>query len=172
MAGEFYSFTRTRGKRAFKAFVHPENRRTALNGEIEATMPRKTHSKNGVAPAAAKVRELVEFMWKQFPGHFDGAYSKVLVGPETPGARFLDFRISSYEPKAYVKSHAHESKEQIYYFLEGEGLLELGSKKHVVRPKSFAFIPPRLPHALYNTGLANLVFFVITTPAGGRSDDA
>jgi mannose-6-phosphate isomerase-like protein (cupin superfamily) len=133
-------------------------------------MPARTRKARAAKPAPAKVRELVEFMWKQFPGHFDGAYSKVLVGPETPGARFLDFRISSYEPKAYVKSHAHESKEQIYYFLGGEGLLELGSKKHVVRPKSFAFIPPRLPHALYNTGVANLVFFVITTVTDNRPE--
>ena len=122
--------------------------------------------------AAAAVREIVEFPWEQFPGHFDGAYSKLLVGPGTPGQRYLDFRISSYEPKAYVKSHAHESKEQIYYFLEGEGLLELGSKKHVVRPKSFAFIPRRLPHALYNTGVSNLVFFVITTATDNRPDGA
>jgi mannose-6-phosphate isomerase-like protein (cupin superfamily) len=133
-------------------------------------MPPRTRKARAAKPAPAKVRELVEFMWKQFPGHFDGAYSKVLVGPETPGARFLDFRISSYEPKAYVQSHAHESKEQIYYFLEGEGLLELGSKKHVVRPKSFAFIPPRLPHALYNTGVSNLVFFVITTVTDNRPE--
>jgi mannose-6-phosphate isomerase-like protein (cupin superfamily) len=133
-------------------------------------MPARTRKARAAKPAPARVRELVEFMWKQFPGHFDGAYSKVLVGPETPGARFLDFRISSYEPKAYVKSHAHESKEQIYYFLEGEGLLELGSKQHVVRPKNFAFIPPRLPHALYNTGVSNLVFFVITTATDNRPE--
>ena len=126
-------------------------------------MQRKINRKRAPKPAASRVRDIAEFLWEQFPGHFDGAYSKLLVGPETPGARFLDFRISSYEPKAYVQSHAHESKEQIYYFLEGEGLLELGPEKHIVRPKSFALIPPKLPHALYNTGISNLVFFVVTT---------
>lgn len=108
-------------------------------------MPSKINPKNDAAPAAAEVRELVEFMWKQFPGHFDGAYSKVLVGPETPGARFLDFRISSYEPKAYVKSHAHASKEQIYYFLEGEGLLELGSKNPSCGRKALRSFRPGCP---------------------------
>jgi mannose-6-phosphate isomerase-like protein (cupin superfamily) len=111
------------------------------------------------------VRELAEFLWEQSPGHFDGALSKILVSTATtPGARFLDFRISSYEPGAYVQSHAHDAKEQIYYFLEGEGLIELGDARQVVRPKSFAFIPPTLPHALFNTGVGNLVFLVITTP--------
>lgn len=126
-------------------------------------MQRKVKPKRGAKPAAARVREIAEFMWEQFPGHFDGAYSKLLVGPATPGARFLDFRISSYAPKVYVQSHAHATKEQIYYFLEGEGLLELGTERHVVRPRTFSFIPPTLPHALYNTGLGNLVFFVVTT---------
>lgn len=134
-------------------------------------MARKVGTKRAVKPAAAGVRDIAEFLWHQHPGHFDGAYSKRLVGPDTPGARFLNFVISSYAPKAYVKSHAHESKEQVYYFLEGEGLLELGSERHVVRPHSFAFIPATLPHALYNTGLGNLVFFVATTaitrPADG-----
>jgi mannose-6-phosphate isomerase-like protein (cupin superfamily) len=110
------------------------------------------------------VRQLAEFLWEQSPGHFDGALSKILVSDKTPGARYLDFRISSYEPKAYVQRHAHEAKEQIYYFVEGEGLLELGEERQIVRPQSFVFIPPKLPHALHNTGLGRLVFFVITTP--------
>jgi mannose-6-phosphate isomerase-like protein (cupin superfamily) len=118
--------------------------------------------------ADTEVRELAEFLWEQSPGHFDGALSKILVSADTPGARYLDFRISSYEPKAYVHSHVHDAKEQIYYFLEGEGLLEIGARRRVVRPRSFVFIPPGLPHALHNTGVGNLVFFVITTPTGPR----
>jgi len=128
---------------------------------------------DATAAVTSQVRELAEFLWEQSPGHFEGAYSKILVSAQTtPGARFLDFRISSYEPKAYVQSHAHDAKEQIYYFLEGEGLLELGSTRQIVRPRTFAFIPPTLPHALHNTGVGNLVFFVVTTaltrPAGSE----
>jgi len=81
----------------------------------------------------------------------------------TPGAQFLDFRISTYAPKAYVHTHVHPNKEQIYFFLEGEGVLELGAEKKVVRPNQFAFIPPHLPHGLHNTGHGQLVFIVITT---------
>jgi hypothetical protein len=32
--------------------------------------------------------------WQQFPNHFGGALSKPLVGPQTPGSRHLDYRIS------------------------------------------------------------------------------
>ncbi|MCX7152249.1 MAG: cupin domain-containing protein [Proteobacteria bacterium] len=115
-------------------------------------------------PAKARVRELAEFLWEQSPGHFGGALSKVLVSDKTEGARDLDFRISTYEPAAYVQTHVHEAKQQIYYFLAGEGLLEFGDKKQIVRPQQFIFIPPRVPHGLHNTGVDNLVFMVITTP--------
>jgi mannose-6-phosphate isomerase-like protein (cupin superfamily) len=124
-----------------------------------------TKKQSATKPAArAEVRELAEFLWEQSPGHFGGALSKVLVSDKTAGARDLDFRISSYEPAAHVQCHVHEAKQQIYYFLEGEGLLEFGDKKQIVRPKSFIFIPPGVPHGLHNTGVGNLVFFVITTP--------
>ena len=86
-----------------------------------------------------------------------------LLAATTPGAQFLDFRISTYAPKAYVHTHVHPNKEQIYFFLEGEGVLELGAEKKVVRPNQFAFIPPHLPHGLHNTGNGQLVFIVITT---------
>ena len=115
-------------------------------------------------PAPTSVRELAEFLWEQSPGHFDGALSKILVSAATtPGAQFLDFRVSTYAPKAYVHTHVHPNKEQIYFFLEGEGLLELGAEKKLVRPNQFAFSPPHLPHGLHNTGHGQLVFIVITT---------
>lgn len=127
-------------------------------------MAKKIGRHAGASPAKAEVRELAEFLWEQSPGHFGGALSKILVSDKTPGARDLDFRISTYAPAAYVQLHAHEAKQQIYYFLEGKGLLEFGDKKQIVRPQQFIFIPPRVPHGLHNTGGGQLVFMVITTP--------
>ena len=111
-----------------------------------------------------RVRELAEFAWEQSPGHFEGALSKILVSVAQDDASYLDLRMSTYAPKAYVQRHVHEAKEQVYLFLEGEGVLELADRRTVVRPKSFVFIPPGVPHALHNTGTANLVFLVVTTP--------
>ncbi len=127
-------------------------------------MNKKGAKPPGVAKAKAEVREVAEFLWEQSPGHFGGALSKILVSDKTPGARDLDFRISTYAPAAYVQLHAHAAKQQIYYFLEGEGLLEFGDEKRIVRPQHFIFIPPHVPHGLHNTGGGQLVFMVITTP--------
>ncbi|MCB1461255.1 MAG: cupin domain-containing protein [Nitratireductor sp.] len=114
----------------------------------------------GIVPDSA-LRHIAEFLWEQSPGHDRGAYSKVLVSGQREGTN-LDFRISSYEPHAGVDGHLHEAKEQIYYFLSGEGLLQIGNEKVITRPHSFVHIEPGVPHSLINTGLTNLVFLVIT----------
>lgn len=106
-----------------------------------------------------------EVMWNEFPGHHLGALSKLLVHTSTVGSRLIDHRISTYQPRAYVAPHTHKVQEQVYHVLEGEGLLEIAGKRHVVRPHDVAFIPPGVEHALYNTGLGPLTFLVITSPA-------
>ena len=110
------------------------------------------------------IRNIVEILWKEFPEHFGGALSKPLVDPEGVGARHIDHRISCYEPMAYVAPHKHKVQEQVYHVLEGEGLLEFDGQKRVVRKHDVIFIPPGVTHAVYNSGLENLVFLVITSP--------
>jgi mannose-6-phosphate isomerase-like protein (cupin superfamily) len=48
--------------------------------------------------------------------------------------------------------------------LEGEGLMEIDGKAHVVRKHDVIFLPPGIEHAIANTGLVDLVFLVITSP--------
>jgi quercetin dioxygenase-like cupin family protein len=113
----------------------------------------------------AFVEKMAQVAWQEFPGHFGGALSKALVGPQNSGSKKIDFRISRYAPNAYVQEHAHRIQEQVYYVLEGEGLLTLGKEKHLMRAHDYVYVPPGVRHSFTNTGLAGLVFLVITTPA-------
>ena len=88
--------------------------------------------------------------------------------PETAGSTRLDYRISLYQPMAHVEPHTHTVQEQIYHVLEGEGLMEIAGKRHVVRKHDVIFLPPGVEHAISNSGLVDLVFLVITSPV---SDD-
>ena len=115
-------------------------------------------------PARATIRNVVEVMWEDLPGHFGGAFSKFLVRPEPSGSRNIDYRISTYQPKAYVEPHSHRVQEQIYHILEGEALMELDGKRQVVRRHDVVFVPPGVTHAIYNTGLTDLTFIVVTAP--------
>jgi quercetin dioxygenase-like cupin family protein len=113
----------------------------------------------------AFVEQMARVAWQEFPGHFGGALSKPLVGPDNSGSSQIDFRISRYAPNAYVREHAHRVQEQIYYVLEGEGVLTLGKERHLMRPHDYVYVPPGVRHSFTNTGTAGLVFLVVTTPA-------
>ena len=121
--------------------------------------------KKAARRTAAFVEQMAQVPWQEFPGHFGGALSKALVGPENSGSKLIDFRISRYAPRAYVQEHVHKVQEQIYYVLEGEGLLTLNESSHLMRPHDCVYVPPGVRHSFANTGLAGLVFLVMTTPA-------
>ena len=125
-------------------------------------MNKKTKNEKKIDPAI--IREAVEVMWEDLPGHFDGALSKMLVTPSNAPTKYFDFRLSTYQPKGFVAKHKHDQEEQIYYMIEGEGLIELEGNRKVVRAGATIFIPSRVEHALYNTGTTNLTFLVITSP--------
>ena len=110
------------------------------------------------------IRNVVEVPWKQYPGHFGIALSKPLIGPESAGAHGIDYRISCYQPMAYVEVHTHKVQEQIYHVLEGEGMMEMDGKTWIVRKHDVIYIPPGVAHAISNTGLTDLTFIVATTP--------
>ena len=110
------------------------------------------------------IRNIAEVPWRQFPDHFGGALSKPLVMPETAGSQHIDYRISMYQPMAYVKLHRHKVQEQVYHVLEGEGLMQIDGNDRVVRKGDYIFLPPGVDHSISNTGLrlARTFFTVLT----------
>lgn len=109
------------------------------------------------------IRRGVEVLWEEPPNHFD-AFSKMLVRPENADTKLFDFRISSYQPKGYVAPHIHNAQEQIYYIISGEALVEIDGARTPVDPYTVIHFPPGVEHALYNTGMTDLTFVVVTTP--------
>lgn len=101
------------------------------------------------------------------PGGHHNSYSKLLVSPERQGSRYFDFRISSYPVSGYVEAHVHDAAEQIYYFFEGTGLVELDGTEHIVGPHMAMYVAPGVSHAVSNTGFSNLMFIVATSPPEG-----
>lgn len=118
----------------------------------------------------AFVEQMANVAWQEFPGHFGGALSKALVGPDNVDTRRIDFRISHYAPAAYVGEHVHKVQEQIYYVLEGVGVLTLDAERRTMRAHDYVYVPPGVRHSFTNTGLSGLVFLVVTTPANDAEE--
>lgn len=79
----------------------------------------------------------------------------------------LKFSLVSVRPNEEIPVHHHETEEQFYYILEGEGLLSLGDEVYQLQPGIAVAIPPRLPHGVRNpnaTHLRYLDFFVAHGP--------
>ena len=82
------------------------------------------------------IRNIADVPWKEFPNHFGGALSKPLVMLETAGSQHLDYRISMYQPMAYVALHSHKVQEQVYHVLDGDDRLRAAAavSHHVSLP--------------------------------------
>ena len=115
--------------------------------------------------SAPAIRPAASVLWDELPGHLGGAYSKLLVRPESCGSKNIDYRISVYQPRGYVEPHRHRIQEQVYHILDGEALIELDGERKLVRKDDVIFIPPGTEHAIYNTGMTDLRFIVVTSPA-------
>src|SRR3546814_19637378 len=118
---------------------------------------------------AASIRNIAEEPWQEFPAHIGGALSKALVRPETAGSRQIDYRISTYQPMAYVKTHTHKVQEQVYHVLDGDGLMEIDGQRRVVRKNDVVFIPPGPSHPIPHSDLGPLTFAVAHRIAAGSA---
>jgi len=103
--------------------------------------------------------------WSAPPGHRLSALSRLLIRPETSDTKSLDFRISSYAPGGYSEPHVHERSENLFFFLEGRGTMELDGEQHAVEQGMVVFVPPGVHHGVRNTGDRPLKFvFVASAP--------
>jgi mannose-6-phosphate isomerase-like protein (cupin superfamily) len=63
--------------------------------------------------------------------------------------------------------HSHVP-EQIYYILEGEGLMTVGNQRAHGGPGDCIFIPTEIPHGLHNDGEVLLCYFSAAAPSFSR----
>jgi len=77
----------------------------------------------------------------------------------TPTAE-LTTGVCEIEPGCELPLHRHPPLE-LYYFLEGAGVVTLGAVEHPVRPGSTISIPGDTPHAIRNTGSTPLKLFYV-----------
>lgn len=61
----------------------------------------------------------------------------------------------SFEP------HKHDDCEELYFFLEGKGLMKINKKEFKVKKGDFVVVEKSEWHSLKNTSKSKLVFFTI-----------
>jgi len=76
------------------------------------------------------------------------------------------------EPGQAPPHHRHDDTEQVFYILEGEGILQTGVERqeHVVRPADIIRIPPGVLHSIQCTGKMPLRYLAVDCFVGGRPE--
>jgi len=87
-----------------------------------------------------------------------GALKKVLVRHADVDAPLMFLNEVYVAPGEDLKSHSHYDMEEIFYFLEGEGVMRVEEEDHPVAPGVSFVMPARVEHYLKNTGATSMRF--------------
>ncbi len=60
---------------------------------------------------------------------------------------------------------------EVYYIIEGKGVMHIDGEDAPVRPGSTVYIPPRALQCITNSGTTDLVFICIVDPAWRKEDE-
>lgn len=80
----------------------------------------------------------------------------------------LVFSITILHAGKQTTGHSHEEAGEVYFFAEGEGVLEINGDKRAVRAGDALPIPPGKFHRVYNTSDKDLVFLSAFEKYGER----
>lgn len=68
---------------------------------------------------------------------------------------------TSLNPEKSTSGHKHPGQEEVYYFIDGTGIMELGDEKFVVTKGDVVLIPDGVFHRVHNTSLNPLYFVCV-----------
>lgn len=94
----------------------------------------------------------------------EGITSYLLASPRTCDAKRLTTTLVEIEPGGVQRVHSHPS-EQIYFILEGSGVMSVGEETEEVRAEDCILVPSEAPHGLCNNGDAVLRYFSAAAPS-------
>jgi mannose-6-phosphate isomerase-like protein (cupin superfamily) len=94
----------------------------------------------------------------------DGITSYLLVSKNTCASENLAITIVEMEPGGVQNLHSHEP-EQMYYILDGSGLMSVDGEESPVQAGDSIFFPPSVVHGLKNTGEGVLRYLSAASPS-------
>lgn len=87
-----------------------------------------------------------------------GALKRVLLRHEDVHSPLMFLNEVYVAPGERVERHQHEDMEEVFYFLEGEGSMQLLEETQPVKAGDCVVVPMQIAHVVENTGLVELRF--------------
>jgi mannose-6-phosphate isomerase-like protein (cupin superfamily) len=107
--------------------------------------------------------EIVKNRW--YIAHGGGLATQYFSSNEMAGLLF--FAYAEVKPGKAIEQHI-DPYEEIYYILEGTGVMKIGEDEQLVEKGDTIWLPHNVPHSLFNNGLTDCVF--LATAAMPRSE--
>lgn len=107
------------------------------------------------------IHNILEIKGTIFPA---GRRTRVIVGPGAPAeaASFVMGHVTIFSG-GEVPEHAHP-QEEVYFIVQGEGVISLEGKDYPMPSGSYVHIPPNMVHHLRNTSGNDLVMMFCYAP--------
>lgn len=101
----------------------------------------------------------------------DGSVLRELLHPDKADLEIsYSLALAKVSPGQVTKPHKLKTSE-VYYILEGEGLMHIDEESHPVYPGWAIYIPPSSRQCIKNTGESILKFICIVDPAWRKEDE-
>ncbi len=98
-----------------------------------------------------------------------GGPIRIFFTKETVGTEDLMFLMGDFAPGEGLELHDHETQEEVYYCVSGNGTVWYGEdkKETAIGPGVALWIPRGVEHSVKNTGNEQLIIAFFLAPGGG-----
>lgn len=80
----------------------------------------------------------------------------------------MNVSMTVLHPARETGGHSHDIAEEVYVFLEGEGVMQLGNERFDVNAGDITLVPAKSFHKVFNTGKKDLIFLCVFEKYEGR----
>ncbi len=101
----------------------------------------------------------------------DNCVLREILHPDKADLR-LRYSLAHAVVKPGLTTWKHRLKtSEVYYIVEGEGVMHIDNESEPVKPGSTVYIPPRAVQSITNSGKKDLKFICIVDPAWRKEDE-
>ena len=100
----------------------------------------------------------------------DGSLIRELMHPAVHGNTGASLALAEVAPGARTQAHRHVQSEELYFFMEGSGIMGLGGETFAVQAGDTVCIPPGTSHWVQAAESAVLKLLCICFPAYAHED--
>ncbi len=100
----------------------------------------------------------------------DNSEIRELMHPGTQNNKNQSLAEAIIKPGQTTLLHYHEKSEELYFILQGDGVMQLDDEKLSVKVGDTICIPPSTKHCIENTGSEELRILCCCSPAYSHND--